>query len=155
MKLSQWQACAGRSAVLEVLSVKHQQIYRKVLSHRLHTELCSNPLRLPVLSFCLSHSVEVRHPPKGHTRVTSNPQQRLRMKADSSPAFVALKQTGRVISHRQKRSVKLIKSAHRVQMISGDNSSKQMQPRTYQVRERSVHQTVCTYAVFIVQYYNI
>lgn len=114
LKLSQWQACAGRSAVLEVLSVRHQQIYRKVLSHRLHTELCSNPLRLRVLSFCLSHSVEVRHAPKGHPRVTYSPQQRIAMKADANPAFVALTQMARVISDRQKCSVKRIKLARRV-----------------------------------------
>lgn len=131
MKLNHWQACAGRSAVLEVLSVKHQQIYRKVLSHRLHTELCSNPLRLRVLSFCLSHSVEVGHAPppprgshKGRTSVTYSP-----MKAYANPAFVALVQTARVISHRrngQKCSLKPIKWAHRVQEIRGDNSSEQM-----------------------------
>lgn len=144
MKLSHSQACAGRSAVLEVVSVKHQQIYRKVLSHRLHTELCSNPLRLRVLSFCRSNSVEVRHSPrgshKGHTSVTDSPQQQIQIKADANPAFVALMQTARVRSHtrnRQKCSVKLIKSARRVQKIRG-NSSKQMQPKTYQVRKRSV-----------------
>lgn len=51
--------------LLEVLSVKQQQTYGKVLSHALQTELCSNPLRL---SF--RPSVQVRRSPEGHARVT-------------------------------------------------------------------------------------